>query len=327
MALRRAGVHVSDRHGSLPNAAQAPRDRATVAQLSEFDEIIDVRTPSEFALDHVPGARNLPVLSDDERARVGTLYKQVSALQRQKARRGAGFAPTSRRHLEIELQDKPRSWRPLVYCWRGGQRSARVHPYPARDRMGREAARGRLQVLPACRDRRSAGPRASRFRWRVVCGLTGSGKSRLLGYLNEAGAQVLDLEHLAAHRGSVLGDLPDSPQPTQKMFESLVWNELRASTRSAPSTWSRRARGSARCKCRRRCWTACGEANVCSWRASTATRVALLKPEYAHFLRDPRSAVFGSSTVWCSCMGTPRSIAGSRWHRRGTGTTWSKNCW
>ena len=107
----------------LPNAVQAPRDRATVAQLSEFDEIMDVRTPSEFALDHVPGALNLPVLSDEERARVGTLYKQVSPFTARKV--GAALVSANiAQHLQTELQDKPRSWRPLVYCWRGGQRSA-----------------------------------------------------------------------------------------------------------------------------------------------------------------------------------------------------------
>jgi tRNA 2-selenouridine synthase len=199
---------------------------ANVTQLAEFDEVVDVRTPREYVEDHVPGAVNRPVLSDDERARVGTMYKQVSAFSGRKL----GAALVSRNigeHVETSFMDKPRAWRPLVYCWRGGQRSAAmVHVlreigWDAQQLEGgyrayRRAVTADLPLL------------ARRHRFRVVCGLTGSGKTLLLQALHGLGAQVLDLEQLAAHRGSVLGNVPDRPQPAQKMFESGIWSRLRS---------------------------------------------------------------------------------------------------
>ena len=197
----------------------------TVAQLDAFDEVIDVRSPAEFALDHVPEAVNCPVLDDAERAHVGTLYKQVSPFDAKKA--GAALVSKNiARHIEERFRGRGRGWRPLVYCWRGGQRSAAM-AHVLRE-IGWEAATleggyrayrrevmAQLDTLPA------------RFRFRVICGATGSGKSRLLEALAARGAQVLDLERLACHRGSLLGDLPGELQPSQKMFDSLVWGALR----------------------------------------------------------------------------------------------------
>ena len=91
-------------------------------QLDDFDEVVDVRSPAEFALDHVPGAVNCPALSDEERARVGTVYKQVSAFEARKI--GAALvAKNVARHLETHFASRDQRWRPLIYCWRGGKRS------------------------------------------------------------------------------------------------------------------------------------------------------------------------------------------------------------
>src|SRR4029077_15152996 len=177
--------------------------------------------PGEFALDHVPGALNCPVLDDEERARVGTMYKQDSAFDARKE----GAALVSRniaRHIEERFRGRGRDWRPLVYCWRGGQRSASM-AHVLRE-VGWDAAtleggyRAYRREVIAQLDRMPQG-----FRFQVVCGATGSGKSRLLAALAAQGAQVLDLERLARHRGSLLGELPGEPQPSQKMFDSLVW--------------------------------------------------------------------------------------------------------
>ena len=198
---------------------------ATVAQLSGFDEIIDARTPAEFAEDHIPGAINLPVLDNDERIVVGTMYKQQSAFD---ARRlgGALVAAIISRHMLAMLQDKPKNWRPLIYCWRGGQRS------------GSFATWLRMVGWDACQ--LEGGYKAFRHHviaeiarivptlaLRIVCGPTGSAKTRVLEALAAQGAQVLDLEDLAAHKGSVLGALPDRPQPAQKRFETLLWDRMR----------------------------------------------------------------------------------------------------
>ena len=191
---------------------------------SGFDAIIDARTPSEFAEDHIPGAISAPVLYDVERAEVGTLYKQVSAFEAKKV--GAALvAKNVARHIERLWENEAKSWRPLVYCWRGGKRSgAMAHilreigwdaqTLPGGYKAYRKWVVQQLEQTP------------QQFHFQVVHGPTGSGKSRLLAALAQSGGQVLDLEALAAHRGSVLGGLPDRPQPSQKMFESLLLREM-----------------------------------------------------------------------------------------------------
>ena len=196
-----------------------------LSDIAAFDIVIDVRSESEFALDHVPGAINCPVLHDDERVMVGTLYKQDSPFKAKKI--GAAIvARNIASHLQTHFADHPKSWRPLVYCWRGGNRSgAMAHilakiGWPAVQLEGGYKAYRQHLVT-------QIDEMAGHFRFQVVCGTTGSGKSRLLGTLAAMGAQVLDLEKLAAHRGSLLGGLPGEPQPSQKMFESQVWQTLR----------------------------------------------------------------------------------------------------
>lgn len=190
-----------------------------------FDEIIDVRSPAEYALDRMPGAANCPVLDDAERARVGTIYKQVSSF----AARKLGAALVARNiaaHIETRFASREPGWKPLVYCWRGGKRSeAMAHVlreigWQAATLQGgyRQYRRDMLVALATL---------PGRLRFQVLCGPTGSGKSRLLRVLAARGAQVLDLEALACHRGSVLGDIPGDPQPSQKMLESLLWDALR----------------------------------------------------------------------------------------------------
>jgi tRNA 2-selenouridine synthase len=191
-----------------------------IADLGRFDTIVDARSPSEFAEDRLPNAVNWPSLDDAERALVGTEYKQVSPFAARK--RGAALvARNVAAHVEHHVLDKPHGWTPLVYCWRGGKRSGalatvldqigfRVHVLEGGYRAFRRALVAALDELPA------------RFEWRVVCGPTGSGKSRLLAALAAQGAQVLDLETLANHRGSVLGLVPGTRQPSQKAFDTLV---------------------------------------------------------------------------------------------------------
>lgn len=208
------------------------KTRVTLAQSSGFDEWIDVRSPAEYALDHCPGAINCAVLDDAERALVGTVYKQESPFA---ARRlGAPLvAANIARHLQQRLADKPREWRPLVYCWRGGERSGAFVSWLRM--VGWQACRleggykaWRRSVVAAL----EAWPQA--FDWRVVCGATGSGKTRVLAALAAQGEQVLDLEALAAHKGSVLGALPGVAQPAQKAFETAIYVALQGFDRERP---------------------------------------------------------------------------------------------
>ena len=197
---------------------------ANLSQLGEFDEIIDVRTPSEFAEDHIPGAINCPVLSDEERITVGTLYKQESPFEARKV--GAALvAKNIAKHLQTRFRDHPKSWRPLIYCWRGGQRSGAMSIILAQVGWAAHKLEGgyktyRRDVL----DKLEAPPQ--NLMLRVICGSTGSGKSRLLAALADTGQQILDLEMLAGHRGSVLGKLPGQKQPSQKWFESALLQSL-----------------------------------------------------------------------------------------------------
>jgi tRNA 2-selenouridine synthase len=254
---------------------------------SDFDTIIDARTPSEFAEDHVPGAISAPVLDDAERAEVGTLYKQVSPFEAKKVG-GALVARNVASHVEKLWKHKEKSWKPLVYCWRGGKRSG------AMAHILREIG-WNAQTLPG-------GYKAYRrwvvqelekipfdFSLIVVHGPTGSGKSRLLFALRAAGAQVLDLEHLAAHRGSVLGGLPDRPQPSQKMFESLLLHELARLDPKRPVYVEGESKKIGQLQV--------PEALIARMRASPCVRletdsdarVTLLLEEYEFFLRDHAS--------------------------------------
>lgn len=191
-----------------------------LADLQSFDEIIDVRSPAEFAEDHIPGSRNCPVLDDRQRAEVGTLYKQVSPFAARKV--GAAYvAGNIAAHLRHAFFDRPKTWRPLILCWRGGQRSAAMTHVLRRVGWEAQQLEGGYKTYRRLVLESLAGlPR--RFALKVVCGATGSGKSRILQALGRLGEQVLDLEELACHKGSVLGVLPDRPQPSQKMFESRL---------------------------------------------------------------------------------------------------------
>jgi tRNA 2-selenouridine synthase len=203
-----------------------------IAQRGEYDEIIDARSPSEYALDHLPGAINCPVLDDAQRATVGTLFKQQGAFE---ARRvgGAMAAENIARHLRERFADRPKDWRPLVYCWRGGMRSGsmvtvlRMVGWDAQQLAGGYKS-WRRHVIDRIEE---LGPK---LRFVVLCGATGSAKTSVLQALRERGAQVLDLEALAAHKGSVLGGLPDRGQPSQTAFETGIVDALDRITLDRP---------------------------------------------------------------------------------------------
>ena len=272
-----------------------------MADLARFDTIIDTRSESEFAEDHLPGAINWPSLGDAERALIGTEYKQASEFEAKK--RGAALvARNIAGHVERHVLDKPRQWTPLVYCWRGGKRSGalatvleqigfRVHVLEGGYREFRRAVVAELETLP------------DRFDWHVVCGPTGSGKSLLLAELACQGAQVLDLEAIANHRGSVLGLVPGSAQPSQKALDTRLWEALRQldparpvfveseskkiGVLRIPETLIQRMRGS-----------------PCLWlELALADRVALLLREYDFFVAD--------TAAFCNCLDALRTLRGS----------------
>ncbi len=197
-----------------------------------YSEIIDVRSSSEFAEDRIPGAINLPVLNDAERAQVGTIYKQFSPFQARKI--GAAIVSKNiSQHLNEHFANKEKDYQPLIYCWRGGQRSAslatvlsqigwRVTLLEGGYKTYRNYVRQELDSLP------------QQLNYKILCGLTGSGKTHILGKMHQQGFQVLDLEALANHRGSLLGEEwrgKLSPQPTQKYFDTKLLQALQSFNR------------------------------------------------------------------------------------------------
>lgn len=254
-------------------------------QLSHFDSIIDVRSPSEFAEDHIPGAINCPVLDDEQRIQVGTLYKQVNTFEAKKI--GAALvAKNIAHHIETQFLDKPRDWKPLIYCWRGGNRSgAMAHIFakigwPTIQLEGgykayRQHVNTAFAELP------------QHFELQVLCGKTGCGKSRLLQVLTLEGAQVLDLEKLAAHRGSVLGNLPSEPQPSQKMFESRIWDLLRGFDKNRPVFVESESKKVGSLRVPDALMEKMRSSPCISLTLSRENRVELLQEDYAHFIENP----------------------------------------
>lgn len=257
--------------------------RVGIEAITSHRDVIDVRTPAEFAIDHIPGATNLPVLSDAERVEVGTLHAQVSPFAAR--RRGAALVARNIAAILDMLADQPREFAPLVYCWRGGQRSrSLVH---VMNEVGWRAVAlqdgykaWRTHVIENI-DRLGGAPD-----YRVVCGLTGSGKSHLIEALGRAGAQVLDLESLARHRGSLLGDLPGDPQPSQKAFETGLMVALQAFDPARPVFVESESRRIGRVQV--------PDSILARMRASPAIRiemplplrVELLMRDYDHFIDD-----------------------------------------
>ena len=258
---------------------------ADILERSSFDEIIDVRTPAEYAEDHIPGAINCPVLSNEERVIVGTMYKQASPFDAKKV--GAALiAKKIAAYIETEFKDKPKNWNPLIYCWRGGKRSGslalilgqigfRVTLIEGGYKAFRSAM---IAAIPAL---------VERISWRVICGPTGSGKTRLLHCLRAQGAQVLDLEGLANHRSSVLGIIPGEAQPSQKHFDTLLWDAIRNMDTSKPVYVESESRKVGN--------LAVPESLILAMRASPCyslelpdeERVKLLLEDYDFFVKDP----------------------------------------
>jgi tRNA 2-selenouridine synthase len=259
---------------------------ASLAELRQFDAILDARSPSEFAHDHIPGAINCPVLYDDERARVGTLYKQVSPFEARKV--GAALVAINvARHIQELFQAHPKGWTPLVYCWRGGQRSGafthilRQVGWSAQRLNGgyktwRSFVLTELAQLP------------QQFNFEVISGPTGSAKTKILQALAAQGQQVLDLEGLACHKGSVLGELPRTAQPSQKMFDTLLLDTLSRLDPQRPVYVEAESKRIGQVQLPDALFEKINHSPWLSVQASLEARVAFLLRDYAYLFDDPQ---------------------------------------
>ncbi|MEM8849073.1 MAG: tRNA 2-selenouridine(34) synthase MnmH [Pseudomonadota bacterium] len=248
-----------------------------------FDDIIDVRAPAEFAEDHMPGAINLPVLSDRERAKVGTIYVRQDRFLARKI--GAALvARNAAAHIDGPLADRDGGWRPLVMCWRGGQRSGsfasilaqigwRVEVLDGGYRSYRRLVKARLydDAVP--------------HRLIVIDGGTGSGKTVLLRHIAEAGGQVIDLEGSAAHRGSNFGGLAGG-QPSQKMFESRLAQAFGMLDPAKPVFMEAESNAIGRVRIPPSVWAAMGSADAVRLEVPLAVRARHLVEAYPDLTAD-----------------------------------------
>lgn len=251
----------------------------------EYDTIIDVRSPSEFADDHIPGAINLPVLSDEERVEVGIIYKQSSPF----AARKIGAALISRNianHLDQQLGQYPSDWSPLIYCWRGGQRSGAmaricseigwpVHILDGGYKAYRRMVRAALTDL------------ASQLHPVMLDGATGVGKTLILSALAKYDVQSIDLEALAVHRGSVLGSIPDQQQPSQRLFESQLLDAFMQCDMNRPVLIEAESSKIGQIHIPDGLWKKMISAPSITITADLAARVNYIMRDYDHIISDP----------------------------------------
>lgn len=255
-----------------------------IQRLGEFDAVIDARSEDEFAHDHLPGAVNWPTLDNAERIQIGTLYKQVNAFEARK--RGAAIAARNiASHIEREVIDKPKDWRPLAYCWRGGQRSGSLSLILSQIGFRVTLIEGGYKAFRASM-LQDVDRIVPTLLFTVVCGPTGSGKTRLLQALAGQGAQVLDLEALANHRSSVLGAIPGVPQPSQKRFDTLIWDALRAFDPEQPVFVESESKKVGNLSVPSLLVEAMRQSPCLNLQLSDIERVALLMEDYSHLVRD-----------------------------------------
>lgn len=251
-----------------------------------FDTVIDVRSPAEFADDHLPGAINLPALSNDERAEVGTIYKQVSTFKARKL--GASLVLNNvAKHIAGPLNGHDGGWKPLVYCWRGGQRSGVFSMILKEVGWRADTIQGGYQTYRRIvNDRLYQNPLPHQII--LLDGDTGTAKTELLPLLTARGVQTLDLEGLAGHRGSLLGALP-SGQPSQRAFETKLALALNALDPNKPTIIEAESSKIGRICLPPSLWARMTKAPRIVLDVATPARIAYLAQAYDDILRDPET--------------------------------------
>jgi tRNA 2-selenouridine synthase len=254
----------------------------------QYALVIDARSEREYAEDHVPGALNLPVVDNDEYAEVGTTHRSD---KHRAYLIGVSYALRNiSRAIDEIVGQYPKDARMLVYCFRGGKRSKlwvdslatigyRVDRLPGGWKAYRAWVREQLEDVPR------------RYHYNVLCGPTGCGKTRLLSALEQVGAQVLDLEGLARHHGSLIGDLPGVPQPTQKWFDSLLLSMLRRFDPNRPVWIESESKKIGAIQLPDALLDTLRAGRVFAVEAPMEERVKLWRQDYGHFEADPDALI------------------------------------
>ena len=257
----------------------------SLAEIDKFDTIIDVRSPAEFADDHIPGAINLPVLDDQQRAEIGTIHKQINPFSAK--RTGAALvAQNIASHLQTTLQDKARDWRPLIYCWRGGQRSGAMAQIFSNIGWHSSVIDGgyksyRRHVLDCLNHL------PEQLSMMIVSGQTGTAKTHILRAASAKGSPIIDLEKLACHRGSLLGGEPGQPQPSQRYFESQLCQAIKQCTPGQTILVEAESNKIGDIHVPPAFWAAMRNAPTIRVTAPIDARVNFLQRDYAHMVNHP----------------------------------------
>jgi tRNA 2-selenouridine synthase len=242
--------------------------------------IADVRTPAEFAHGHIPGAINLPLFSNEERIRVGTTYKQ----QGREAAILLGFDLTGAKWSGFirQADEMAPAKKIALHCWRGGMRSAAMAW--ALDLYGFEVCtvRGGYKNFRHWALRQCQRP----YPLSVIGGMTGSGKTRILARLREAGEQTIDLEDLAQHRGSAYGSLNRLIQPTQEQFENNLAIQLAKMDPQRPIWIEDESQNIGKCLLPKPLWNQLRNAPLFDLQVPLEDRIAALLEEYGGLDKD-----------------------------------------
>lgn len=262
-----------------------PVNSVSMSELEHYSEIIDVRSPSEFAEDHIPGAINCFVLDDAQRAEVGTLYKQVSPFEAKKL--GASLISGNIAHWTQEhFLSKPKSYKALVYCWRGGQRSMSLATVLARIGWDISLVEGGYKQYRA-HVRKTLENTCPKLDLTLITGLTGTAKTSILQQLEHQGEQMIDLEGLANHKGSLLGKNSQQPQPSQKFFESLLTAKIKSFDITQRIWIESESNKIGNLQCPDALWQQMKQASAIEITAPLDARVKYLLSDYPYFTKKP----------------------------------------
>jgi tRNA 2-selenouridine synthase len=256
-----------------------PQKIPFIPALLESHCIVDCRTPLEFAEDHLPGAINVPILTDGERVEIGTIHKQEGPQQA----RLRGLELTCGRFASmVHTITAQAGGRPvLVYCWRGGLRSLsmaillEMTGYPVVQLQGGYKA-FRHQVIAYFE---AFAPPAPLI---VIHGMTGTGKTTFINGLARDAWTAIDLEGLACHRGSAFGEVGLAQCFTQKRFDTLLWDAFRRAPAGRPIVLEGESQRIGRITLPGRLYETMAASLKVWCRASLETRVRRLAGEYAH---------------------------------------------
>ncbi len=195
-------------------------DIEEMLQLRDKTPVVDVRTPAEFEMAHIPEAVNIPLFSNEERVEIGTLYKQNG--KNKAVMRGLEFVGPKLHDLAKAGKNTARNSDLIVHCWRGGMRSQSMA-------WLFETVGLKIKLISGgYKSYRRWAQSWFRKNWQfvVLSGYTGSGKTAILHELKKMGEQVIDLEGLAHHKGSSFGALGQEEQPSTEMFENKLAEDL-----------------------------------------------------------------------------------------------------